>query len=450
MTNYNTRDIATNIVMDVTQEEAYNNIALKKALQQYNEITIQDKAFITEIVNGTLRNILYIDYIIEQFSSVKLSKIKPLLLNIMRIAVYQIKFMDRVPDSAACNEAVKISKKRGHTALSGFVNGVLRNIIRNKDSIKLPDENKEPIKYLSVVYSYPEWMVAKFLEEHNYSFVKELCIKNNSAPDVTIAVNTLKISTEALKEKLENEKVTVEDGKYLKNALHISRTSDLSNLKAYNEGYFHVQDEASQLAIQVLDPQEEDYIIDVCSAPGGKSLICAEKMNNKGIIKARDIYPHKLTLIEESAKRLGIDIIQTQNWDATLLDNDNIARADRVLIDAPCSGFGLIRKKSDIKLKKKVEDIKNLQQIQRKILTVCSEYVKLKGVLVYSTCTMSKEENSDNINWFVENFPFELEDISALLPENIDNTTAKQGYIQLYPNINDTDGFFIARLRRKR
>lgn len=442
---YNTRQIALNIITDVINNNAYNNLALKKALSQNDSITTTDKAFITEIVNGSLRNIIYIDYIIEQFSNVK--KIKPLLLNLLRISVYQIKFMDKVPDFAICNEAVSIAKKRGYSKLSGFVNGMLRNIIRNKDNISLPDEQKQPLNYLSTLYSYPKWIIQKWLDSYDYNFVKQMCIKNNTNPDITICVNRLKTDCDKLKNSLEQKGIEVLDGLYSNYALHLSKTSDISNLNEYNEGYFHVQDESSILAVNILDPKEGEYIIDMCAAPGGKSLICAEKMNNIGTIKSRDIYEHKLKLISDGAKRLGIDIIQTQNIDATVLDDDSIKKADRVLVDAPCSGLGMVRKRADIKLKKKSEDIQALQQLQRKILTVASEYVKLNGILVYSTCTISKEENEDNISWFVQNFPFELEDINSLLPEQLDGSL---GYIQLYPHIHDTDGFFIARMRRKR
>lgn len=442
---YNTRQIALNIITDVIDNNAYNNLALKKALSQNDSITTVDKAFITEIVNGSLRNIIYIDYIIEQFSNAK--KIKPLLLNLLRISVYQIKFMDKVPDFAICNEAVSIAKKRGYSKLSGFVNGMLRNIIRNKDNISLPDEQKQPLNYLSTLYSYPKWIIQKWLDSYDYDFVKQMCIKNNTNPDITICVNRLKTDCTKLKNSLEQKGIEVLDGIYSNYALHLSKTSDISNLNEYNEGYFHVQDESSILAVNILDPKEGEYIIDMCAAPGGKSLICAEKMNNIGTIKSRDIYEHKLKLISDGAKRLGIDIIQTQNIDATVLDDDSIKKADRVLVDAPCSGLGMVRKRADIKLKKKSEDIQALQQLQRKILTVASEYVKLDGILVYSTCTISKEENEDNISWFVQNFPFELEDINSLLPEQLDGSL---GYIQLYPHIHDTDGFFIARMRRKR
>lgn len=442
---YNTRQIALNIITDVIDNNAYNNLALKKALSQNDSITTTDKAFITEIVNGSLRNIIYIDYIIEQFSNVK--KIKPLLLNLLRISVYQIKFMDKVPDFAICNEAVSIAKKRGYSKLSGFVNGMLRNIIRNKDNISLPDEQKQPLNYLSTLYSYPKWIIQKWLDSYDYDFVKQMCIKNNTNPDITICVNRLKTDCTKLKNSLEQKGIEVLDGIYSNYALHLSKTSDISNLNEYNEGYFHVQDESSILAVNILDPKEGEYIIDVCAAPGGKSLICAEKMNNIGTIKSRDIYEHKLKLISDGAKRLGIDIIQTQNIDATVLDSDSIKKADRVLVDAPCSGLGMVRKRADIKLKKKSEDIQALQQLQRKILTVASEYVKLDGILVYSTCTISKEENEDNINWFIKNFPFELENINPLLPKQLEGSL---GYIQLYPHIHDTDGFFIARMRRKR
>lgn len=444
---YNTRDIALNIITDIIDNNAYNNLALKKALHQNNFIRREDKAFITEIVNGTLRNIIYIDYIIEQFSSVKLKKIKPFLLNLIRISVYQIKFMDRVPEFAICNEAVLIAKKRGYSKLSGFVNGILRNIIRNKNNLNLPDEKEESLKYLSTVYSYPQWIIKKWLNEYDYSFVKDICIKNNINPDITICVNRLKTDSDKLKNFLEQKSINVSDSIYCNYALHLSKTSDISNLDEYNNGFFHVQDESSMIAVDILDPQSGELIIDVCAAPGGKSLVCAEKMKNNGIIKSRDIYEHKLKLINDTAKRLGISIIQTQNIDATILDKSSIRKADRVLADVPCSGLGMIRKRADIKLKKNESDIKSLQQLQRKILTISSEYVKLNGIFVYSTCTISKEENIDNINWFIENFPFELEDISHLLPNKLES---KKGYIQLYPNVHNTDGFFIARMIRKR
>lgn len=450
MSNYNTRDIAVNLVMDIITEQAYSNLALKKELQKYPDMKREDKAFITEITNGTVRNIVYIDYVIEQFSSVKFNKIKKLILNILRISVYQLLFMDKVPASAVCNEAVKLSKKRGHSALSGFVNGVLRNIERNKDKITLPDEKKEPVKYLCVVYSYPEWIIEYFLKHYDFEFVRQMCIKNNTPPKVNICVNTLKTDVNTLKDELEKEKAEVEKGKYFTNSLRLLKIADISKLKVYNEGKFHVQDESSMLAVNILDPKEGEYIIDVCAAPGGKSILSAQRMKNRGIISSRDIYEHKIELIGQAAKRLGIDIIQPMKSDAQILDKDSIKIADRVLIDAPCSGLGILRKKSDIKLRKNYQDIEILQDIQRKILTVCSEYVKLNGVLVYSTCTITQEENIDNIEWFVQNFPFELEDITAFLPENIKCSTACEGYIQLYPHIHDTDGFFVARMRRKR
>ncbi len=450
MNNYNTRDIAVNLVMDITQEEAYSNLALKKELQKYPDMKREDKAFITEITNGTIRNIIYIDYVIAQFSSVKFNKIKKLILNILRISVYQLLFMDKVPASAVCNEAVKLSKKRGHSALSGFVNGVLRNIERNKENIKLPDEKKEPVKYLSILYSYPEWIIKYFLEDYDFEFVKQMCIKNNISPKVNICVNTLKTDTERLKKELEEENIVCEDGKYFTNSLRLLKTADITRLKSYNNGEFYVQDESSMLAVNILDPKEGEYIIDVCAAPGGKSILAAQKMNNKGIVSARDIYEHKLNLMKETVQRLGINIIELMEADAEIKDEKSILKADRVLIDAPCSGLGILAKKADIKLKKKAEDIEILQKIQRNILTVCSEYVKLNGVLVYSTCTMTKEENIENVKWFVDNFPFELEDISEFIPENMECSTAKEGYVQIYPHINDIDGFFVARMRRKR
>lgn len=447
---YSTRDIAVDIITDVMQNDAYSHIALKRELNKYNHLKKEDRAFITEISNGTLRNIVYIDYIISQFSKAELNKIKPTILNILRITVYQLKFMDRVPAFAACDEAVKIAKKRGYIRLSAFVNGITRNISRNIHNINLPSETKQPLKYLSTVYSYNQWILEKLLQEYEYPFVKQMCIANNTPVDVTICVNTLKTDTLTLKRELLKSDIEVKDGLYSNQALHLSKTSSISQLTYYRDGLFHIQDESSILAVNVLDPHPNEFIIDMCAAPGGKSLLCAEKMNNRGIIKSRDIYDYKLKMIADSVKRMGIDIIEIQNMDATVLDSKSIDKADRVIVDAPCSGLGIIRKKADIKLKKKKEDIAILKDLQKKILTVAAEYVKLDGILVYSTCTVISDENIANIKWFIENFPFELENIDPFLPNNIDELSAQKGYIQLYPNVHFTDGFFIARMRRKR
>lgn len=446
----NPREVAAEALLEIMKEEAYNNIVLKRILRRNGAMSTQDKAFVTEIVNGTLRNIIYIDYIINKISNVKTEKMKPWVASVLRTGVYQLKFMDKTPNSAVCNESVKLVKEKGFGSLSGFVNGVLRNVIRKEKEIALPKEIERPDEYLSVLYSYPLWILRMWLSVYSYEFVKELCIKNNTSPDVTIVCNSLKISKQALKENMEKNGVVVKDGFYYKNALHISRTSDITSLDLFKLGLFHVQDESSMLAVQVLDPKPGEKILDLCAAPGGKSILAAEIMKNKGEIIARDIYEHKLSLMEETAQRLDITIIKTQQKDATILDEESKNYFDRVLVDAPCSGLGLIRKKPDIKLRKSRMEIDVLCQIQKKILHSAAEYVKIGGIVVYSTCTICKKENEKNVEWFLEQHEnFKLEDSSTYLPSVKRGTEKETGGIQLFPHIHNTDGFFIARFKRE-
>lgn len=449
MIKINPREVAAEALMEIIKEEAYNNITLKKVLKKNGAMSVQDRAFVTEIVNGTLRNLYYIDFILNKLSSVKTEKMKPWIVSVLRISVYQMEFMDKIPHSACCNEAVNLIKSKNLGKLSGFVNAVLRSVIRSKGKIEFPDEEKEPIQYLSVLYSYPEWLLKMWLHEYSYEFVKELCKKNNTAPDVTIVSNSLKITKENLKNELKKSDILVKEGLYCKEALHLSKTTNLSSLEQFKTGNFYVQDESSMLDIYVLDPKPEESILDICAAPGGKSFFMAEKMENKGHIVSRDIYEHKLAMIQETAQRLGITIIQTEQKDASKLYEEDKERFDKVLVDAPCSGLGLIQKKPDIKLKKNGNDIDSLCQLQKEILNQAAYYVKKGGILVYSTCTICKKENNKNIEWFLNTHKnFKLEKAFDFLPKNLNNNREEKT-VQLFPHIHNIDGFFIARMKRE-
>ena len=445
----NEREIALYALIDILSEKAYNNIVLRKTLNKNNQLSKVQRGFITELVNGTLRSLIELDYIINQYSNTPAKKMKPIILNNLRMAVYQIMYMDRVPDSAACNEAVLLAKKKGFKNLSGFVNGVLRNIARNRDNIKYPDEEKSPVEYLAVKYSYPNWIIEYWLEELDYKTVKDMCIVNNKAPKVGACINTIKTDKEELKKTFAEDNVAVTNGYIGDNTLYISNTRDLAETTAYKKGLFHIMDESSMVAVKVLNPKSGDKVIDVCAAPGGKSFYCAYIMDNKGKIISRDVYEHKLELMKDGIKRLGIDIIETQIADAAVYNKDDSKTADCVIVDAPCSGLGLVRKKPDIKYNKTMEDIEALAEIQREILKASQDYVKIGGTLVYSTCTVSKKENLDNVKWFCDNYSFVLEDITEYLPGNVLSGTAEEGYIQILPSSYDTDGFFIARFKRK-
>lgn len=442
----NPREIAAEAIMEIMTAQAYNTMTLRRLLRQNGAMPRQDRAFVTEVVNGTLRNLIYIDYVLETFSRTKLEKMKPWILAVLRTAVYQICFME-VPDSAACNEAVKLVGARGYGALKGFANGVLRTVVSKRKEIPLPP--KGTADYLSVVYSHPLWLVRMWLAYYGYDETEAICAFDNRPPDVTIRVNTLKTDRDTLKKQLETAGVSVREGRISGNALHLSKTADLSRLEAFREGLFHVQDESSQLAVEVLDPQKGERILDICAAPGGKSFTAAEKMENTGELTSCDIYEHKIELMEDGRERLGITCMDCMVQDGTVRADKMCEKYDRVLVDAPCSGLGLMRKKPDIRLKKNGDEIDSLIQIQRQILETAAGYVKQGGVLVYSTCTLSRKENEKNVEWFLENHPtFEREDLTPFLPKDWEWETAKQGYITLLPYQTGTDGFFISRMRR--
>ena len=306
MIQINPREVAAEAMMQIMAEGAYNTVALRRLLRQNGAMQKQEKAFVTEIVNGTLRNIAYIDYVIGQFSNTKIQKIKPWLLAVLRTAVYQILFLT-VPDNAACNEAVKLVNERGYKGLSGFVNGLLRTIARKKQNMTLPEENTA--EYLHIVYSHPLWLVKMWIAYYGYAQTEALCKANNISPDVTIRINTTQTNQTALQEMLEKEQISVQKGVLCENALHLTKTADLTKSMSFQNGLFHVQDESSQLAVAALAPKSGQKILDICAAPGGKSFTIAQMMENKGEVVARDIYAHKVDLIAEGAKRLGLSIV---------------------------------------------------------------------------------------------------------------------------------------------
>lgn len=443
------RETALKILYDINEKGAYSNISLNKYLNN-PELESIDRAFITDIVYGTLKWKYTIDYLIEKFSSIKIKKLSPWILNILRMGIYQLNYTDRIPVSAACNESVKLAVKYGHTASSKYVNAVLRNIARSKDNLPYPDRSKDTAYYLSIRYSHPVWMVKDWLERFGEEFTEGLLKSNNDVAPFTVRVNDLKISKQELLDILEKDGFEVENGKYLDEALIISNPSAVQKMEAFAKGYFQVQDESSILVGKVLDPKPGETILDVCSAPGGKSTHIAQIMKNRGTVISRDIHEHKIKLIEQAKERLGLEIIKTEVYDAAVTDNKLEGKIDRVLVDAPCTGFGIIRRKPDIKWTRNLEDKAEIVALQEKILSTASKYVKNGGVLVYSTCTIEPEENEKAVEKFIgENKDFYLEDIANLLPDTLRKESCGRGYIQLYPNIDGIDGFFIARMRRR-
>lgn len=441
------RNKALQIIYEITEKGAFSHIELDSSLND-PKLRDVDKGFVTELVYGTVRWLKKLDYIIDSFSTVKRKKITPWNINILRLGIYQILYM-RVPDSAACNESVKLARKHGHAATGGFVNAVLRNIIRNKEQIIWPDREKDIISHLSVMHSYPEWLVEEWVNEYGADWTEELLKAGNLEPETTIRINRLKKQRDELTDELISEGAEVSEGRYHKDAILIKRPGSVTRFIGFRKGSFQVQDESSMFAATILCPKEGESVLDVCSAPGGKTTHIAEIMNNRGKISARDVYNGKLDMVKEAARRLGIKIIETKDWDARVPEPELFGTFDKVLVDAPCTGLGIIRKKPDIKWSRKKEDFNELSNLQEQILTVSSKYVKKGGMLVYSTCTLGKKENIDVIKRFCEkNLQFKMEDINEYLPDSLKRDSAKEGYIQLYPHIENTDGFFIAKMRR--
>ncbi|KPU43976.1 ribosomal RNA small subunit methyltransferase B [Oxobacter pfennigii] len=442
----NAREESLKMLIKIFNEGSYSNILMKNLGQKFTPL---NRAFMTELIYGTVKWKLRIDYIISRLSSIKVDKIARPILNILRMGIYQIDFMDKVPNPAAVDECVKLSKKYGNAGSVKFVNAILRNYIRNHDSLVFPDKTKDRAKYLSVFYSYPEWIVKRLICELGDEFTEAFLRSSNDVPPLTIRINRLKTGKQRLIESLTGKGIEVREGKYVDDAINLKNVPGIGNLDEFKKGFLTVQDESSMLAVKVLDPKENEFIMDVCAAPGTKTTYIAELMNNKGKIYSADLKGNKLSLIEENAKRLGIGIIETHTKDAAEYDLKYEKKADRVLIDAPCSGFGIMRKKPEIRWNRENDDIDSIKNVQMSIIKTCSKYVKQGGILVYSTCTVLREENIELINLFLkENRDFKLISICDVLPENLMKESCKDGYIELYPNIDDIDGFFIAKLQR--
>ncbi|TJX16169.1 16S rRNA (cytosine(967)-C(5))-methyltransferase RsmB [Tissierella creatinini] len=438
----NARDLALKILLEIHEKKGYSNLSITKHINE--KISQQDENLIREIVYGILENQLYIDYIISKSSKIKVNKIHPAILEIIRIGIYQIAFMDRIPNSAAVNESVNLAKKYGHKGTVGFVNGILRSISRDQGILTI--DVKDEIKYFSIKYSHSEDLVKRFIKDFGSKFTEELLKANNSKPLLNIRVNTLKIDKDALKRKLEEKGFIISFGQFANDALIVHNPVRITNLDEFKNGEFTIQDESSMLVGQLLEPKEGALVLDLCSAPGGKSTHIGQYMKNKGLIISRDIFAHKIKLIESNAKRLGINIIKTEVFDALDLDKDLLEKVDYLLVDAPCSGLGLIRRKPEIKWNRTSDDIDDLARLQENILEVAKHYVKKGGVLIYSTCTILDQENKALVEKFLANNrnfkPVVLDD------PNLNNKfeTLNEGYIQLYPNKHNTDGFFIAKM----
>jgi 16S rRNA (cytosine967-C5)-methyltransferase len=439
------REEALHILSEINQKGAYSTLAIKKNLEM--ESQRKDANFIRELVYGVLENKRLIDKIIEESSSVKLRKIHPMILEIIRIGVYQLLFLDHIPESAAVNESVKLAKAYGHKGTIGYVNGVLRGIAAKKSYYK-SIEFMSGEEMVAVKFSHPDFMVDIWVEQYGIDFTKKLLTANNSVPPFTIRVNTLKCKVEELRSLLLSKGIQAVKGQLAEDSLIIRNPHEIISTEEYNNGLFTIQDEASMMVTEAMNPEIGSVVLDVCAAPGGKSTHIAQWMNDEGIVISRDIYPHKIILINHIKDRLGISSIDAQLHDAFVFDNELEGKVDYCLVDAPCSGLGLIRRKPDIKWTRTVDELKALSQMQNKMIQTASSYLKVGGVLLYSTCTLNNQENLGVIRNFLNNDSrFKLTPIEFNSGKVV-SETQEYGYLELYPHIHDSDGFFIARMQR--
>ena len=386
------------------------------------------------MVNGTLERMIELDHIIHSFSKVKVNKMKPVIRMILRSGVYQIKYMDAVPDSAVCNESVKLAGKRGFTGLKGFVNGVLRNVSRNLAKVEYPSREKDPEGYLSIRYSLPSWLAAQWISEYGLEKAEEIGERFFAERPLCVRCNTSRISREELAERLRREGVEATPDEEVPCALWLQGYDHVAGLPEFREGLFYVQDLSSMRAVLWADPKEGDQVLDVCAAPGGKAIHVAEMLRGTGMVEARDLTDYKIGLLEENIRRAGLANIQAVKWDATLPDPEKEEKMDIVLADLPCSGLGVLGKKPDLRYKMTPEKEEELVRLQQKILSVAQAYLKPGGTLVYSTCTIHRAENEENTRWFLENHP-----VFHLRKER-----------QLLPGADRGDGFYIAVMEKER
>jgi 16S rRNA (cytosine967-C5)-methyltransferase len=444
-----TREIAFLALYEILEEEAFSHLVIRKTLRQASGLEEREKAFIMRLIRGTVEYVLTLDTILNRFSKVKVHKMKPAIRTILRMSVYQMQYMDAVPVHAICNEAVQMTIWQNLSGLKGYVNGVLRAMGRAKTLLPAVDAEKEPIAYLSLAYSVPEWLVSML--ERTYGMDKtEQILKSQMQPEpVSVWCNTLCQSLSLLQEKLQKEGFEPEPLPYQLSGFYLHHVNGLEESSAFKEGAFLIQDVSSMLAGEVTAPKKNDFVMDVCAAPGGKSLHTAIMLEGTGKVQAADLTQQKVALITQTVRRTGIANVETIVWDAKQFRPEMEEKADIVIADLPCSGLGIVGRKPEIKYRVQEQDIQALAKLQKEILSVVWQYVKPGGRLIYSTCTITPEENEKNYEWLLENYPMEREDLKLYLSEELHSDTTSRGFLQLLPGVHQCDGFFVASAKRR-
>ena len=436
------RGTAVKILNRVERSDAYLDRVLETEMRN-TEMNELDKGLMNEIVTGVVRWQMKIDWVLTGFFHGNFTKAETNIKNALRVALYQILFLDKVPHSAAVNESVEFIKRLRGQKVADLVNGVLRNILRNLENIRYPDFNENKIQHLAVVESHPTWMVKRWISRFGYEETKKLLSANNERPDLTLRVNRLKIDFNYFLSQLEQHQIQFTRSEYLDFFVRVKHMAGIGGSDMFRQGFFVVQDESAGLVVKLLDPKPGDRVIDMCSAPGGKATFIGELMKNVGEIVAIDRYETRLNLVKSACQRLGIANAHFVAADAATVQT---APAEKVLVDAPCSGLGVLAKKPDAKWKREPEDLLNLVQTQRAILENASKHVKPEGVLVYSTCTTEPEENYDLIKSFLsDHSEFSIESASQFVDSRI---VSADGYIETFPHRNAMDGSFAIRLKK--
>jgi 16S rRNA (cytosine967-C5)-methyltransferase len=437
------RGTAVKILNRVERSDAYLDKLLDAELRS-DEMNELDKGLMNEIVTGVVRWQMKLDWVLTGFFHGNFTKAETNIKNALRVALYQILFLDKVPQSAAVNEGVEFIKRLRGQKVGDLVNAVLRNIIRNLENIRYPDPKEDRIRHLSVVESHPLWLVNRWVTRFGYDEAQQFLAANNKRPDLTLRVNRLKIQFDYYLSLLNQNQIQYTRSANLDFFVRVQHMTGIGSSEMFRQGFFSVQDESGGLAVKLLDPQQGERVIDLCSAPGGKTTFIGELMKNIGEIISVDKYETRLNLVKNAVQRLGISNAHFIVADAATLQ---IPPGDKVLVDAPCSGLGVLAKKPDAKWKREPEDIRDLVKLQRSILKNAATLVKPSGCLVYSTCTTEPEENTEITSDFLSNHPdFSVEPADQFVPREV---VSSSGFIETFPHRNGMDGAFAVRFRKK-
>ncbi|MGO4787928.1 16S rRNA (cytosine(967)-C(5))-methyltransferase RsmB [Paenibacillus sp. 2KB_20] len=444
------RELAMNVLTQVEQEGAYSNLLLNTALQK-SSLAKSDAGLATELIYGTISRLNTLDYFLDKFVNKGVQKLQPWVRALLRISLYQVVYLDRIPDHAVVSEAVNLAKRRGHQGISGMVNGVLRNILRQKESLAIP-ENMPAAQRISLLHSHPQWLVERWISQYGIETTEAICAANNEPPVVSVRVNTTMISREDMLALMSSHGLDATPSSLSPYGIVVKGAGNMALTDWYRDGMISIQDESSMLVAEAVKPEAGMRVLDCCAAPGGKSAHMGELMKDEGSIVANDIHAHKGKLISDQASRLGLDSISIVTGDALdLVDRFEPASFDRILLDAPCSGLGVIRRKPDLKWGKSQEDIHEIAALQLRLLESVSTLLRPGGLLVYSTCTIEPLENEGVVSAFLEGhseFDIPKDGLGALSRLG-EKSLQRGGGIQILPQHYHSDGFYIARLGRR-